>query len=258
MIMKLSMNQSILALVLGFLVVVPAFGQVEEAVLSFDEGNQLYRDGQYKGAIDAYERARSLGFTSGILNYNLGNAYYRDDQLGQAIRFYEKARIYMPDNAELNHNLSLAQSEVRSQFSQLPLPVWIMWWRSLVAQNGARTLFFFGFFVYLIAIGLFAHYIRTRTKNPWYRRARAAAVVLSVIFIGTAFLASVQAEQHDRAVVVVDEVQLRNGPSQEGEQLTSVYEGVLVDLVQQQDDWVEVRLPNGMRGWILISALAEV
>lgn len=239
-------------------VVMPSMAQVEDAVFNFDEGNKLYREGQYAEAINAYEKARTSGYTSGLLNYNLGNAYYRNDQLGQAIRFYEKARVYMPDNPELLHNLEYARSQTRDQFSQLPVPALINWWQSLVAKNGAKTLFFFGLILYLLATGLAAHRILTRTRNPWYRRARSAAVVLTILILGSAFLASSQYGSYERAVVIAEQVQLWDGPSESGEVLLEIHEGLILDLVQQQSEWAEVRLPNGALGWVNVSALAEV
>ena len=139
--MKSLFFQSAALLLLVLSVSSPVFGQVEEAVRAFDEGNQLYRDGQYEDAIIAYERARSLGYTSGLLNYNLGNAYYRSDQLGQAIRFYEKAKAFIPDSEELAHNIAIAKSQAKDQFSQLPAPAWSIWWHNLIAKNGSRPLF---------------------------------------------------------------------------------------------------------------------
>ena len=236
----------------------PVLGQVEGAVLAFDEGNQLYKEGRYEEAIASYERARSLGYTSGLLNYNLGNAYYRSDELGQAIRFYEKAKVYIPESEELAHNLSIAKAQTKDQFSQLPSPAWAVWWENLIAKNGIRTLFFIGLFVYLIAIGLFAHRIRTGTTNPWYRRARSAAAVLTIALLGMAFWGSIQSSQQNRAVVVADEVQLWEAPSGEGEAMMNIHEGLVLDLLQQQGEWAEVRLPNGTRGWVNLSALAEV
>ena len=247
-----------LAVLWLFFVGMPAVAQVQDAVIHFDEGNKLYREGQYEEAIKSYERARSAGYTSGLLNYNLGNAYYRNDQLGQAIRFYEKARVYMPSNPELLHNLEIARSQTRDQFSQLPVPAWIAWWRSLVANNGAKIFFYFGLLFYVSAIGLIAHRILTRTRNPWHRRARSILVVLSILVLGAAFLASVQTGSYDQAVVVVEKVQLLDGPSETSAVLLEIHEGILLDLVEQQAEWAEVQLPNGTRGWVNVSALAEV
>ncbi|MEM7283131.1 MAG: hypothetical protein AAF438_16060, partial [Pseudomonadota bacterium] len=169
----------------------------------------------------------------------------------------EKAKILLPENEELIHNLSIANSRIRDQFSQLPAPAWASWWQGLVAKNGAGPLFYGGLFVYLMAIGLFAHWVRTRTTNPWHRRGRTIASVLAAILLCMAFFASSQSGKYTQAVVVVEEIQLWEAPFAEGPQMM-IHEGLVLDLVQQQAEWAEVRLPNGTRGWVNVSALAEV
>ena len=238
--------------------VLPVWGQVEEAAKLFDEGNRLYRDGQYEAAIRVYEDARAKGFTNGELNYNLGNAYYRNDELGQAIRYYEKARVFMPDNEELLHNISIAKSKTRDQFSSLPVPAWVEWWRSYVARNGGRMFFIVGLLVYILAIALVIHRIRTGTKNPWFRRARSFSLVISLVLLATAFAASLQTEQMGKAVIISERIELRSSPSESGELLLPLHEGIVVEMLQQQEGWVEIRLPNGTLGWVPSSDLADV
>ena len=67
--------------------------QAQEAF--FDEGNRLYREGDYAGAVESYERIRESGFESGALHYNLGNAWFRLGEIGPAILHYERARRVM-------------------------------------------------------------------------------------------------------------------------------------------------------------------
>ena len=236
----------------------PVFGQVEEANRLFDEGNRMYREGQYQEAIDVYERAQAAGYTSGALNYNLGNAYFRNDELGQAIRYYEKARFFMPENEELIHNLQFARAQTKNQFSQLPVPSWIRWWQLQVVRNGAFTFFIIGILFYVAAMSMLIHRIRTRTRNPWHRRARSAMLVLSILLLGGAFAASIQSEQLGKAVVVVDEVELMQEPTDAASSVETLFEGVVVDLLQEEAEWVEIRLPNGTRGWLGRSVIADV
>jgi tetratricopeptide (TPR) repeat protein len=247
-----------LGLALAWLAPERAFAQVEEAVQAFDEGNTAYREGDYEKAIASYEEAIGRGFVSGALYYNLGNAYYRHDRIGQAIRYYEKARLLMPDNRELLHNLEIARAQTVDQFSQLPLPSWTRWWRSMIASSAGRGLFVFGILTYLLAIGLVIYRLWTGVRNPWIRRARAAALGAAVLLLGAAFAASIQSERQGQAVVIVNQVALRQQPAENAVTELAIHEGVLVDILQQNDLWIEVRLPNGARGWVTADAVAEV
>lgn len=232
--------------------------QLDEAVLLFDQGNKAYSDGNYQGAIDAYNAAIEKGYVSGTLYYNLGNAYYRHDELGQAIRYYEKARLLLPENRELAHNLEFVKSKTVDQFSQLPLPAWTRWWRSMIAKSAGKGLYITGILAYLLAMGLLIFKMWTKHPSPWIRRARAAAFVLAGVLLIAAFMASLQSEEYARAVIVIDEIALRNAPAEDAATELSIHEGLLVDVLAYNGVWAEVKLPNGTRGWILTESLADV
>ena len=53
----------------------------QEAI--FDEGNRLYREGDFAGAVELHERILERGVESGELHYNLGNAWFRLGELGR-------------------------------------------------------------------------------------------------------------------------------------------------------------------------------
>ncbi len=155
--------------------------QLENAVQAFDEGNELYRTGDYRGAVAAYERAVAGGYTSEGLFYNMGNAYYRLDKLGQSVRYYEKARLLAPENRELLHNLEIVEAQIVDKFSQLPSPAWVVWWETMVARNGGRWLFWTGFLFYLIAIGVAVYRIKTSARNEWFDLSHRCVFCLDAV-----------------------------------------------------------------------------
>ena len=251
---------AVLAVIGIFLIAGPsdARAQIESAVQAFDEGNELYRTGNYAAAVTAYDKAIAGGYTSEALYYNLGNAYFRLDQLGQAIRYYEKARLLAPENVELLHNLEIARAKQVDQFSQLPSPVWEVWWESMVATSGGRWLFWSGFLFYLMAIGVAIYRIKISKRNPWLRRGMSVAILLGVVLLATAFAASVQSVDPMQAVILVDEVDLRDTPAEESTVETEIHEGLVVDILQRNNDWMEIRLPNGATGWVPVDIAGEI
>jgi len=238
------------------LLAVPAQAQVNDAVLAFDAGNEQFEKGAYQQALQSYQQAIDAGFVSGALYYNMGNAYFRLDQLGQAIRYYEKARRLMPENAELQHNLDVARSQIATPISSLPTPVWETWWDRFVLRVGAFPFFIAGLLFYTLAAALIGHRIWSSTRNPWLRRVLSASLILGVVLLTIAFAASLNPTQ--RAVVVADTAALREAPADTAATELDVPEGVLVDVLQRQDTWLEVRLPNGVTGWIQATTTADV
>jgi tetratricopeptide (TPR) repeat protein len=78
--------------------------------LAYDIGNVLYRQKNYAGAAEAYERA--LGSAAPDLAphiaYNLGNALYRDERYDEAVKAYVRALKGTPQDADAKRNLELA------------------------------------------------------------------------------------------------------------------------------------------------------
>lgn len=236
----------------------PASAQVSDAIMAFDTGNQLYRDGQYTEAIAAYNQALERGYTSGVLYLNMGNAYFRLDELGQAIRYYEKSRLLMPESQELLHSLGIARSRAVDQFSRVPRPAWVAWWDALAARTAGRWFFWPGLLAYALALGLLAHRVLRGSRNPWLRRLLAISALGALMLLGAAFAASIQSERRQRAVVLAQQTALRDAPTANAAVALTVHEGLLVEILGNAEPWVEVRLPNGARGWIDAGDLADV
>lgn len=251
----------VLAALCLFLVVMGptnAYAQIEVAVQAFDAGNESYRTGDYAGALVAYEEALAGGYASGALFYNMGNAHYRLDQLGQAVLYYEKARLLTPENAELLHNLEIISTKTVDQFTQLPVPVWVTWWQTMLARNGGRWLFWVGMLFYVLAVGVIIYRMRVGGLNPWIRRLRAMTILLGCVFLFAAFAASTQSVESSRAVILAERVDVKEQPDAAGITEVSIHEGLVVDILQQSEDWIEVRLPNGARGWVPANVAASI
>ena len=68
----------------------------------FDEGNALYNQGNYNGAIEKYTSIINSGSESAELYYNLGNAYYKINDIANSIFYYEKSLLLDPNNNDFS------------------------------------------------------------------------------------------------------------------------------------------------------------
>ena len=245
--------------ILAFALLAPAAqAQLSEAARLFDQGTQHYGEGAYQEALTAYGKALEQGYAGGALYYNMGNAYYRLDELGQAIRHYEKARRFIPDDPQLLHNLDIARSKINAPFSTLPKPFWITWWKQYIVRTGPTLFFILGFIFYGIAAALFGHRIWTSTRNPWHRRALSASLLLGLLLLATAFAVSLDRTLDRQAILIADRTALREAPQAIAPSDLDVSEGILLDVLGQQENWLEVRLPNGVTGWIQADTAADI
>lgn len=248
-----------LCLLAGLLLwVLPAHAQLTQSMRHFDEGNRRYAEGDYRGALAAYEQAVGGGYVSGALYYNMGNAYYRIDALGQAVRYYEKARRLLPDDVRLRHNLQIVQARRVDQLSEIPEPFWHVWWRTLVAAAGVYGLLVAGLVLYLGAALLLMHRIWTGARGPWHRRAMRTSAAAGLLLLVLAFTASVERQTDRRGVIVAAETTLRAAPRPDAEDTMRIHEGLPVDVLRDGATWLQVRLPNGTTGWVETRTVAEI
>ena len=229
---------------------------IPEAVRHFDEGNRLFRDGAHREAMASYRNALDAGYANGALYYNIGNAYFRLDETGQAIRFYEKARLRMPDNKALTHNLARAREQTADRFSQLPAPFWRPAWNRLAQTLSPTGLFLIGLLGYGLACGALALRIRG-ARSPWLRRMTLAGGLLAILFVASGFAASWEETHATRAVMLADATDLTDRPNGSSAELT-VHEGTVVDVVKVRAGWSEIRLPNGVQGWVPVTAYGDI
>jgi Ca-activated chloride channel family protein len=82
----------------------------EAPQLHYDIGNVLYRQENWAGAAEAYERALGAAGSdlSGRAAYNLGNALFHDEKYDEAVKAYTRALKGAPQDGDAKHNLEMA------------------------------------------------------------------------------------------------------------------------------------------------------
>jgi tetratricopeptide (TPR) repeat protein len=92
----------------------------EAPQLHYDIGNVLYRQENWAGAAEAYERA--LGAAGPDLSsraaYNLGNALFHDEKYDDAVKAYTRALRAAPRDGDAKHNLEMALRALAQQKQQ--------------------------------------------------------------------------------------------------------------------------------------------
>lgn len=225
--------------------------QLEDALHLFDEANRFVESGNYEEAIDQYHAVLETGYESGALYHNLAGAYYRLDELGESIRYYERARRLLGNDPQLLHNIQIVESRVQSPFSELPTPFWQTWWNRFFAQYSATPFLIAGISLYLIACLLYAQLLWSRTRNNWHRRARASSLASGLVLLLIAMVISsdqnsIQGASILEATTMTTETGSIDLPA-----------GIKVMLIDETVAGIEVRLPNGIQGYVNASILGE-
>lgn len=224
---------------------------------AFYEGNAAYKDGRYADAVRAYERVRAAGVESGALYFNLANAYFKTQQTGQAILNYERARRWLPRDPDVRANLAYAQEVAQDPIEEAS------WWYRLFFPLASRATsgelaglaaaLWSGFWLLLTGRAL-----GTSVRPGMERAAWVTAVLWACV---TASLgARVQQFELSRSAVVTaaGPTAVRFEPSPGGTEYFKVNEGVLVDVTDRREGWLQIRRRDGRRGWVPLDAVTEV
>lgn len=232
--------------------------QIPLATQHFDEGTARLSDGEFRDAIQAFDRAEQLGLASGALYYNRGVAHYRLEELGQAVKYFRRAERLLPDDPQVLHSLQIVSGRIVDRFSELPTPIWKRTQRSMLAMLPVNTLYAIGLVAYLLFVGLVIARIRRSGGSVWFRRLRSWLAACAAAFLITGLSSSIWPPYRTQAVIVVVEESMQEQPDSASVVTQTIHEGLVVSTLARGDGWVLIQLPNGARGWINARSVSEI
>jgi tetratricopeptide (TPR) repeat protein len=234
-----------------FILLLSPVGQANELLQAAEKAYDLKN---YKEAITKYEQLLNSGFKAYQLYFNLGNSYYRDKQLGKAIYNYELARKLNPNDEDVRINLGIATSKTIDQIDSKE-----NFFISAVKSNllssfnttGWAWLNICSFIVFCLAVFLFIN-----TKKIIVKRISfLLGSVLLISFLVTYSLGytALQSKYENKfAIILTREVKVMNEPTPAAFSKFSLHEGTKIKVVENNGDWVLIKLDNGNEGWLKI------
>lgn len=226
----------------------------------WESGNKAYIDGDYKKAVEEYRAIIDGGEYSAELYYNLANAYFKQEKIGEAILYYNKALSLAPAEEDIRHNLSLAEAKTKDKINAIPeffLSRWIRTMRSSMSCTAWSILSLLSFAL-VLAFGvlfLLASNIKIR-KVGFY-----CALCMVLFFIATtSFAVSSRNDMltHDEAVVMASAISIKSSPDRSATDLFVLHEGTKVTILSQMDEWCEISIADGKKGWVESKNIEEI
>ena len=222
-----------------------------ESVL-WDRANTAYLRADYRAAIRTYEELLGRGLVSGKLYYNLGNACFKDDQLGRAILCYRRALQFDPNDEDVRYNLAVAEGRTKDRIEAIPEFFLTGWLRTMRMWLGGTawtvvSLVLLALTAACVLLYLLAQPLPLRKAGFW---GMAAGAVLFAA--ATCCAAAARRQQLDRreAIVMSSAVSVKSSPDRAATDLFVLHEGTRLSLGDAVNDWREVTLPDGKKGWL--------
>ncbi len=228
-------------------------GALEER---FESAARAYEKGDYEAAEREYRGILERGVRAPEVYYNLANTSFRLGRLGQAILNYERALRLDPRDPDARHNLEYCRRQIADRDE--PSRHWIEGayegWTRLVGADGEAWLLLVVYVPGMAALGVYVAARRDRAR----RAGRFAAAALLTLAVPAAALVAVRLRQESgnpAAIVQQQRVEGRSGPGEDNAVLFTVHEGLRVQVRNQDREWTQVLLPNGLNGWIPADSL---
>lgn len=226
----------------------------------WDSANTAYINGDYKGANATYDSIVATGHRSYKLYYNMGNAYFKTGQIGRSILFYNKALRLAPSDADVNYNLSVANGFVKDKIERVPEFFVNGWVRSLRLSLSSNTWAIISLVMLGLALGLVLFYLLSQ-KMALRKTGFFGAVVALLLFVVSTSFASIERREliaPTEAIVMSTAAPVKSSPDGASKDLFVLHEGTKVKVLSSLNQWREISIADGNKGWIMASSIVMI
>jgi len=232
----------------------------DSAVLYMQQANAAYQANDMATAIVLYTKVIDLQYESAILYYNLGNAWFKKGDYAHALLWLERARRLDPNNEDIMHNISFIQQKLIDKIEILPELFIVKCWNTCSKLFTGNQWAIFS----IIASALFAVclVLILLVRISWVRSISIFIAITALIFTIFSILfakkETVRYIQHPEGIIINQVVNVKSTPNEKGSDLFVIHSGLKVGISDRLNEWVEIRLPNGEKGWIMEAQMEEI
>lgn len=226
----------------------------------WEAGNKAYIDGNYEQAIEEYKAILDGGEYSMKLYYNLANAYFKTGAIGKSILYYNKALRIAPSQEDVRHNLAIAEAQTKDRISVIPEFFLNRWLRTL-RNSMSCTAWSISSLVSFALLLVFALLFLLASRIGWRKTGFYGALCGFLLFlVTTSFAVSSRNDmlQHDEAIVMGTAISVKSSPDRSATDLFVLHEGTKVSVLSEVDEWREITIADGKKGWVEDKNIEEI
>jgi len=211
-----------------------------DVTADFQKANQLYDQGNFSAAKQAYESLERTGNRSAALYYNLGNTEFRLNHSGEAVLNYERALALEPADPEARANLAFvrektgAKTAARTWLDHL-FPPFSLNQYALVSVSAGWV------FLFCMAALLF----KRKTGTLWF-----AAIPALMVFAYSGGGVWYYDNDRNLAIVTTEHTKAQFAPADNSPVADTLPVGSRVRILRDRGAWIHCQLPNGTLAWI--------
>jgi tetratricopeptide (TPR) repeat protein len=218
----------------------------------FEEGNEFYNQGDYRKAIEKYEKILETNQHSAELYFNLGNANYKLNNIAPSIFYYEKALLLNPNDKDIKNNIAFAKNMTIDAIDVVPEVGF-----AKLLNNGTNimsydswALFSVIMVVLFVVLFLFYFFSYSSTKKRIAFISSVASLAIAIVTVAFAFHKYNIDNLDKPAIVFAKESQVKSEPNLRSNEAFTLHEGTKVQVLDTLNNWKKIKLTDGKIGWI--------
>ena len=246
-----------LSIIIAFLI---GLFQFASASVTKAEADKDYQENKFADAIEKYEAILASEGESADIYYNLGNSYYKNKNIAKAVLNYERALLMNPGDADIRFNLEMARSKTVDQVtptSEVFIVTWVKSLTNCMSESGWGVTAIIAFLLLLAGLALYIFGNRIVFKKIGF-----IAAIIFLVAVCANFFASEQKDEllnRTGAIVMSPSITVKSTPNESGTDLFVLHEGTKVYIEDNSmKGWKEIRLEDGKKGWLPVSAIEVI
>ncbi len=218
----------------------------------WNKANTAYANDNYIGAERIYNEILNRDVHSAALYYNLGNVHHKRSELGLSLLYYYRALRMSPSDDDILHNIEVVKAKTTDQIDSVP-KIFIAEWSDYIGSL-LSCIEWSVLSVVLLALALSAILLYLLTDSLRLRRIGfGAALVLGLIFVVAtrhALISRSELMNPNSAIVMSSALSVTSSPSKGATELFILHEGTKVEVLTRHNEWSEIKINDGKKGWV--------
>ena len=239
-----------LSLILVFLISFNLYGN-DSLFLS---ANSDYANQEYNSAIKKYNLILSSNLESSELYYNLANSFFKINEIHQAIYYYEKALKIKPDFDDAKENLEICNLQLIDKIEEIPELMITSLYNYIINFLSLKNWIYLTLIFIWVSLIIFSY-------NSFVNKNKKPVLYLVILSFFLFFITTKKYNQNinvKEAIIYSSVINVMSAPSEQSTNLFSLHIGTKVRIEDQIENWVNIRIANGKKGWVLIENLKEI
>tara|TARA_B100000073_G_C23651427_1_gene540759 strand:+ start:379 stop:1107 length:729 start_codon:yes stop_codon:yes gene_type:complete len=239
-----------LSLILVFLVSFNLYGNDS----LFVSANSDYANQEYNAAIKKYNLILSSKLESPELYYNLANSFFKINEIHQAIYYYEKALKIKPDFDDAKENLEICNLQLIDKIEEIPELMITSLYNNIINFLSLKNWIYLTLIFIWVSLIIFSY-------NSFVKKNKKSVLYLVIFSFFLFFITTKKYNQNinvKEAIIYSSVINVMSAPSEQSTNLFSLHIGTKVKIEDQIENWVNIRIANGKKGWVLIENLKEI